>query len=290
MDCAANSSEYASTGTGQPRRSTGPMYGLGVNRAAFMRALPAGAANVVRRDFNDWRFDANFELLAHGPRCLPPVGAAGQDDAAGALVVDRRRRRRRAAAMPFSAERLGAGDHLAARADDQRVRGAEVLAAAVHDRAHGLGHRHVLLADAADAGEALPVAAAPRGRSGSRSRSSASGCSGRTSRCRWARYSRSAPAACGVPARRCRRGRADDAAAAREHVPLQRVVVVHRHVGDEARSLAQRAGRHHREAGEEHVADAVVVGVFLGDAVHAVGRRRSRCRRTLNLPERVFTS
>ena len=60
--------------------------------------------------------------------------------------------------MPWSRSAFAVGDQLAARADDQRVRRAQVLVGAVVDRAHALGHRHVLLADAADAGVALPLA------------------------------------------------------------------------------------------------------------------------------------
>src|SRR5207249_5642062 len=50
------------------------------------------------------------------------------------------------------------GEDAAARPDDQLVRGPEVLVAAVVDRSHALGYRHVLLANAGDAGEALPLA------------------------------------------------------------------------------------------------------------------------------------
>src|SRR5205809_687709 len=51
----------------------------------------------------------------------------------------------------------GGGNEATARPDNQLVGGPQVLTAAVHDRAHAFGHRHVLLADALDARVAEPV-------------------------------------------------------------------------------------------------------------------------------------
>src|SRR5207249_2187236 len=164
------------------------------------------------------------------------------------------------------AEGEGRADVPAASADDHLVGRAQVLVGAVVDRAHALGHRHVLLPAAGDARVALPVllrlavdlevvlvglvdveasvpargvwevvadvpAARPLGRD------------------RWAR-------------------RADP----RAHTPLERVEVVDRDVSQKARAALADDGRTrwHCEAGEEDVADAPVVAVGLGLAVHAV--------------------
>ena len=54
-------------------------------------------------------------------------------------------------------------------------------------------------------------------------------------------------------------------------LPVQRVVVVHRHVHADRGVVAQRAEGRHGVEGEEHMGDAPVVRVVLGRAVSAVG-------------------
>src|SRR5579864_682690 len=105
--------------------------------------------------FRLWRIDK--KPLSDLARCVPPIRAARQNDAAGLLVVDLRM-----VNAGWGDARLlegaRAGQEPAPRADDQHVRGSEVFVAAIHDRAHALSHRHVLLADTPDAGVALPRA------------------------------------------------------------------------------------------------------------------------------------
>src|SRR5581483_3159525 len=88
------------------------------------------------------------EGLAQLARALPPVDAARQDGAAGAQAVQLRaidsRGRRTVVAQGF-----GRVDDAAPRANDQLVRGAQVLARTVVDGAHGVRHGHVLRPGAA---------------------------------------------------------------------------------------------------------------------------------------------